>query len=89
LLGTRQRHLSGIDDAKSGAALGGQTPDADEARRIAREPQIYGGRGSDLPANIIDTYAKVAFTKLYKTPINAADLLNDRVVPFISQTAAY
>ena len=30
----------------------------------------------------IDTYAKVAFAKLYdrKTPITAADLLNDRVI---------
>jgi hypothetical protein len=32
----------------------------------------------------IDTYTKVAFAKLYdrKTPITAADLLNDRVIPF-------
>jgi len=32
----------------------------------------------------IDTYTKVVFAKLYdrKTPITAADLLNDRVVPF-------
>ena len=32
----------------------------------------------------IDTYSKVAFAKLYEreTPITAADLLNDRVVPF-------
>ena len=32
----------------------------------------------------IDTYAKVAFAKLYdrKTPLTSADLLNDRVVPF-------
>ena len=32
----------------------------------------------------LDTYTKVAFAKLYdrKTPITAADLLNDRVVPF-------
>jgi transposase InsO family protein len=32
----------------------------------------------------IDTYTKVAFAKLYdrKTPITAADLLNDRVLPF-------
>lgn len=32
----------------------------------------------------IDTYSKVAFAKLYdrKTPLTAADLLNDRVVPF-------
>ena len=31
----------------------------------------------------VDTYAKVGFTKLYdvKTAINAADLLNDRVIP--------
>jgi transposase InsO family protein len=35
----------------------------------------------------IDTYAKVGFAKLYteKTPITAADLLNDRVVPFFDQ----
>src|SRR5437762_12659788 len=32
----------------------------------------------------IDTYAKVAFAKLYdrKTPITAAEILNARVVPF-------
>ncbi len=32
----------------------------------------------------VDTYTKVAFAKLYhrKTPITAADLLNDRVIPF-------
>jgi hypothetical protein len=31
-----------------------------------------------------DTYAKVAFAKLYdrKTPITAAEILNDRMVPF-------
>jgi hypothetical protein len=31
-----------------------------------------------------DTYSTLAFAKLYdrKTPITAADLLNDRVVPF-------
>src|SRR4249920_2298016 len=35
----------------------------------------------------IDTYSKVAFGKLYdrKTPITAADLLNDRVVPFFDE----
>lgn len=32
----------------------------------------------------IDTYAKIAFAKLYdrKTPITVANLLNERVVPF-------
>jgi transposase InsO family protein len=35
----------------------------------------------------IDTYAKVAFAKLYdrKTPITAAEILNDRVVPFYEE----
>src|SRR5690349_15095434 len=35
----------------------------------------------------IDTYSKVAFAKLYdrKTPLTAADLMNDRVVPFFDE----
>jgi len=35
----------------------------------------------------IDTYSKVTFAKLYdrKMPITAADLLNDRVVPFFDE----
>jgi hypothetical protein len=42
------------------------------------------GVGRIYQQTFIDTYAKVAFTKLYdrKTPITAADILNDRVVPF-------
>ena len=36
---------------------------------------------------VVDTYAKVAFAKLYdrKTPITAAEILNDRVVPFYDE----
>jgi len=35
----------------------------------------------------VDTYAKVAFAKLYttKTPLTAADLLNDNVLPFFAE----
>ena len=35
----------------------------------------------------IDTYSKVVLAKLYdrKTPLTAADLLNDRVVPFFEE----
>ena len=42
------------------------------------------GVGRIYQKTFIDTYAKVGFAKLYstKTPINAADLLNDRVLPF-------
>ena len=42
------------------------------------------GVGRIYQQTCIDTYSKVAFAKLYpeKTPITAADLLNDRVIPF-------
>jgi transposase InsO family protein len=42
------------------------------------------GVGRIYQQTFVDTYAKVAFAKLYttKTPLAAADLLNDRVLPF-------
>jgi transposase InsO family protein len=42
------------------------------------------GVGRIYQQTFIDTYTKVACAKLYdrKTPITAADLLNDRVIPF-------
>jgi transposase InsO family protein len=45
------------------------------------------GVGRIYQQTFIDTYAKVAFAKLYdrKTPLTAADLLNDRVIPFFEE----
>jgi transposase InsO family protein len=45
------------------------------------------GVGRIYQQTFIDTYCKVAFAKLYteKTPITAADLLNDRVLPFFAE----
>ena len=45
------------------------------------------GVGRIYQQTFIDTYAKVAFAKLYdrKTPLTAAELLNDRVVPFFDE----
>jgi transposase InsO family protein len=45
------------------------------------------GVGRIYQQTFIDTYSKVAFAKLYdrKTPLTAADLLNDRVVPFFDE----
>ena len=45
------------------------------------------GVGRIYQQTFIDTYCKIAFAKLYteKTPITAADLLNDRVLPFFSE----
>jgi len=47
------------------------------------------GVGRVYQQTFIDTYSKVGFAKLYdrKTPITAADLLNDRVLPFFADHA--
>ena len=48
---------------------------------------IMKGVGRIYQQTFVDTYSKVTFAKLYdrKTPITAADLLNDRVVPFFDE----
>jgi transposase InsO family protein len=45
------------------------------------------GVGRIYQQTFLDTYSKVALAKLYdrKTPITAADLLNDRVLPFFEE----
>jgi hypothetical protein len=45
------------------------------------------GVGRVYQQTFIDTYAKIGFAKLYvrRTPITAADLLNDRVLPFYEE----
>ena len=45
------------------------------------------GVGRVYQQTVIDTYSKVAFAKLYerKTPITAAEILNDRVIPFFDE----
>ena len=49
----------------------------------------FKGVGRVYQQTYVDTYAKVAHCKLYttKTPITAADLLNDRVLPFYAAEA--
>lgn len=45
------------------------------------------GVGRIYQQTFVDTYSKTAFAKLYttKTPITAADLLNDKVLPYFAQ----
>jgi transposase InsO family protein len=45
------------------------------------------GVGRIYQQTFVDTYSKVAFAKLYtsKTPITAADMLNDKVLPFFAE----
>jgi len=49
----------------------------------------FKGVGRIYQQTFIDTYSKVGFAKLYaeKTPVTAADLLNDRVIPFFEDHA--
>ena len=48
---------------------------------------VMKGVGRIYQQTFIDTYSKVGFAKLYdrKTPICAAELLNDRVIPFFDE----
>jgi len=45
------------------------------------------GVGKIYQQTFVDTYSKIAFAKLYKTktPITAADTLNDKVLPYFEQ----
>jgi len=45
------------------------------------------GVGRIYQQTFLDTYTKLGFAKLYdrKTPLVAADLLNDRVIPFFDE----
>ncbi|WP_025549082.1 IS481 family transposase, partial [Vibrio parahaemolyticus] len=47
------------------------------------------GVGRIYQQTFVDTYSKIAFAKLYttKTPITAADMLNDKVLPFFEAHA--
>ena len=49
--------------------------------------EIIKGIGRNYQQTFIDTYREVGFAKLYdrKTPVTAADLLNDRVLPFFEE----
>ena len=49
-----------------------------------QERFVAEGVGRIYQQTFVDTYSKVTFAKLYdrKTPITAAEILNDRVIPF-------
>lgn len=55
--------------------------------RISWVTGSFKGVGRIYQQTYVDTYSKVVFAKLYttKTPIAAADLLNDKVLPFFEE----
>jgi transposase InsO family protein len=74
------------DHEQAAQSAGGQ--ESEHPGYCAAQDTFYVGNlkgvGRVYQQTFIDTYAKVACAKLYdrKTPITAADLLNDRVIPF-------
>jgi transposase InsO family protein len=82
-----EAQLSALEKAKTEKEAHGEFESEHPGYCGAQDTFYIGnlkGVGRIYQQTFIDTYTKVAFAKLYdrKTPITAADLLNDRVLPF-------
>src|SRR5262249_34604163 len=82
-----EAQLSALEKAKTEKEAHGEVESEHPGDCGAQDTFYIGnlkGVGRIYQQTFIDTYTKVAFAKLYdrKTPITAADLLNDRVLPF-------
>src|ERR671922_668121 len=82
-----EAQLVALEKAKTEKEAHGEFESAHPGYGGAQDTFYVGnlkGVGRVYQQTFIDTYTKVAFAKLYdrKTPITAADLLNDRVIPF-------
>src|SRR6476619_2924223 len=85
-----ESQLAALEKAKADKAAHGEFDTACPGYCGAQDTFYVGnlkGVGRVYQQTFIDTYAKVGFAKLYdrKTPITAADLLNDRVIPFFDE----
>ncbi len=82
--------LRAMDKAKEGKIAWGQI-ETEHVGYLGAQDTFYVGTikgvGRIYQQTFIDTYSSVAFSKLYtsKHPINSADLLNDRVIPFFDE----
>ena len=85
-----ESQIQALEKKKEDDAAAGEIETAHPGYLGAQDTFYVGtlkGVGRIYQQTFIDTYAKVGFAKLYttKTPITAADLLNDRVLPFYEQ----
>jgi hypothetical protein len=85
-----EAQLVALEKAKTEKEAHGDSRASIPGTAAPRTRSIFGnlkGVGRVYQQTFIDTYTKVAFAKLYdrKTPITAADLLNDRVLPFFDE----
>ena len=82
--------VAALEKAKADKEADGEFASECPGYCVAQDTFYVGtlkGVGRIYQQTAIDTYSKVAFAKLYdtKTPITAADLLNDRVLPFFDE----
>jgi len=85
-----ESQLAALEKAKADKEAHGEFDSACPGYCGAQDTFYVGtlkGVGRIYQQTFVDTYAKVGFTKLYdvKTAITAADLLNDRVIPFYEE----
>lgn len=85
-----EAQLAALEKAKADKEARGEFESECPGYCVAQDTFYVGtlkGVGRVYQQTAIDTYSKVAFAKLYdtKTPITAADLLNDRVIPFFDE----
>jgi len=85
-----ETQLSALEKAKEEKVAMGEI-ETEHVGYLGSQDTYYVGTikgvGRIYQQTFIDTYSAVGFAKLYTTkhPINAADLLNDRVVPFFDE----
>ncbi len=87
-----ERQLAALEKKKERDQLHGEIETAHPGYLGAQDTFYVGtlkGGGRIYEQTFLDTYAKVACAKLYtmKTPLTAAELLNDQVLPFFEQHA--
>ena len=85
-----EAQVQAMEKAKQEKEAHGEIETAHPGYLGAQETYYVGtikSLGRIYQQTFIDTYSKVAFTKLYdrKTALVAADLLNDRVLPFLEE----
>jgi transposase InsO family protein len=85
-----EAQVAALDKAKLDKEAHGEFESECPGYCVAQDTFYVGtlkGVGRVYQQTVIDTYSKVAFAKLYdtKTAITAADMLNDRVVPFFDE----
>lgn len=85
-----ESQLVALEKAKADKEAHGEFTSEHPGYCLAQDTFYVGtlkGVGRVYQQTVIDTYSKLGFAKLYdrKTPLTAADTLNDRVLPFFEE----